>query len=82
MITIDITSVFVFVVVLVVSFLVLLNIQLDESINDNITKFGISVAIALSCTGGYLIYINMVSDELMTDNFAFDEVALPEGTNV
>jgi hypothetical protein len=78
MFQIDYTVVLTFVAIIVGSFLVLLNLQLDESINDRWSKFGISFVLALCFAGGVYFYNMAVADELMTTNFAFDEVKLPD----
>jgi hypothetical protein len=78
MLQVDYTSIFVFVIVLFVSFFIILNLELDESVNDKWTKFGISFVIAACLSAGIYIYNTAVSDELMTGNFAFDDVRLPE----
>ena len=77
MFKIDVSVIITFIVVLVCSFLILLNLQLDESINDRWTKFGISLVVALCFAGGIYFYNTLVSDELMTTNYTFDEVKLP-----
>lgn len=75
---IDYTTILTFIVVFVSSFLVLLNLELDDTVNDRWTKLGISFVLGLSFAGGVFVYNSMVSDELMTTNFAFDDVKLPE----
>lgn len=80
MFQIDITTIIVFVFTLVASFLVLMNIKLEESVNDNWTKLGISVVMALCIGTGVYIYKALIADDLMTENFAFEEVKLPELT--
>lgn len=75
---IDYASLFIFFIVFIISFVILLNIELDESINDKWTKLVISLIISICLSGGMYIYNIAISDELMTSNFAFDDVILPE----
>lgn len=71
-------NILLFIIVFILSFCILLNIELDESINDKWTKLIISLSISICLSGGIYVYNMVVSDELMTSNFAFDDVRLPE----
>lgn len=82
MLQFDYTSIFIFAVVFSVSFIILSNLDLDESINDKWTKLGISFVIAVCLAAGVYIYNVAVSDELMTTNFAFDDIKLPEAEHL
>lgn len=78
MLKFDYTSIFTFAIILSMAFVILLNLDLDESINDKWSKLFISFLIAICLATGVYIYNVVVSDELMTTNFAFDEIKLPE----
>ena len=78
MLPFDLNTIIIFFIVFVSSFLVLINVELDENLNDKWTKFGMSLVISSVVAGLYYAYIYFASDELLTGNFAFDEVVLPE----